>query len=317
MRRITLYSMRILSLDEKPDFVNNLRKFLNKCLYRDFITKHMFERVVIKDPNFRPDLVLLAVENDEMKGVLIGGIRTSTPKEYIEKDKNKAWIKAIAINPITTNKEEIFSKLLNEFEERVQGLGRNIIRVSDMAPGYFTPGLDIAYDDYLNLYLKYGFRKVGQCVDYILDLINFKMPSRVLKTEEELRQESIIITEINYNDEVIKWVSKNFSPEWGYEVSLGFKEEEGGVWIAKRDKEILGFSVYGGLEPNWFGPIGVHPAARRKGIGTVLLYRCLESLRLLGKRLVVIPWTGHLFFYTQLPYIVNVRHYVFLEKMLK
>ncbi|RLE79878.1 MAG: N-acetyltransferase, partial [Thermoprotei archaeon] len=65
------------------------------------------------------------------------------------------------------------------------------------------------------------------------------------------------------------------------------------------------------------GPIGVDSAVRGRGIGTVLLYKSLESLRVRGYRYIVIPWTGHLFFYTQLPGVKSIRHYWILEKKLK
>jgi len=40
-------------------------------------------------------------------------------------------------------------------------------------------------------------------------------------------------------------------------------------------------------------------------------------MRLLGERLIVIPWTEHLFFYTQLSRTVGIRHYLILSKNLK
>jgi len=72
--------------------------------------------------------------------------------------------------------------------------------------------------------------------------------------------------------------------------------------------------VAGALEPHWFGPIGVLEAHRKKGLGTVLLFKTLFSMREEGQRLAVIPWTGHLFFYSQVPGIKGIRHYWTMRK---
>lgn len=80
---------------------------------------------------------------------------------------------------------------------------------------------------------------------------------------------------------------------------------------------MLGFSGYGLLEPNWFGPIGVVEEMRGKGIGTVLLYKAITSLRLEEHRIIVIPWTNLLFFYSQLPGILGIRHFFRMAKRLE
>ena len=191
--------------------------------------------------------------------------------------------------------------------------------MSDFSLWYFSPGLDISYEYYLEMFLEHGFKKIGECVNYELDMLHFHVPSRVLRIEKSLKKDNIVIREANIEDKerTVKWVHENFSSCWAHETELGFERRDAGVWIAEdANGSLVGFSVYGALESSWFGPIGVSKEVRRKGIGSVLLYKCLRSMRALGRRYVVIPWTGHLFFYSQLSTIKEVRHYWKMEKQL-
>ena len=111
-----------------------------------------------------------------------------------------------------------------------------------------------------------------------------------------------------------EWIKNKFSPYWAFEAEVAVREEHGGLWISYDNNDnIIGFSVYGALEPNWFGPIGVDEKFRHLGIGSILLFKALNSLRLNGVRYAIIPWTQHLFFYSQIPGIIGIRHYYFLK----
>ena len=80
--------------------------------------------------------------------------------------------------------------------------------------------------------------------------------------------------------------------------------------------EMIGFSTHGALNRDWFGPIGVDEKRRKSGVGSVLLFESRRLMRLNGVGEAVIPWTGHLFFYTQVPDIRGIRHYHIMSKML-
>lgn len=310
--------MKIYPLSVKAVEPEEFRMFLNRALERDFITKHMFKRTLIDDPNLTDDLILMAYEGNTLIGALIGVYRSKAPPEYVEKQKNVAWIKALGIHP-KYRSDKVFEKLLEEFIDQAKSDGKDTIRFSDFASWHFFPGLDIRYEYYLQKFLKQGFTKSADVVDYEVDLLFLYLPRTAEKREEKLREEGVVFRELNaYEKErIAAWAAEKFSPCWGIEASMALEEPEGGVWVAEKDGKILGFSVYGATEPNWFGPIGVDSAVRGRGIGTVLLYKSLESLRVRGYRYIVIPWTGHLFFYTQLPGVKSIRHYWILEKKLK
>jgi len=310
--------MHIVRLAESMEHLDELHPFLNRYLERDFITRHMFNRVLIDDPNMDYKYVYLALENNELIGVLIGVRRIRMPRELVEDHRGIGWVKALAVRHDKKGLKAT-DEMLKAFEEDLFLENRRIIRVSDFACWHITAGLDITYQHLLRKYVENGFRKVGEVVDYIVDLTGLKIPEYVLDLERKLKEMNIRIYKPNMEekDEILEWIRGAFSPLWAYEVSLTFHGKDVNIWIARRGESIAGFSAYSALEPNWFGPIGVDSESRRLGIGTVLLYKSLLSMRLMGYKTIIIPWTDHLKFYTQLSRITGVRHYLILEKRQK
>jgi len=307
--------MKIVSFDEGYMQADELWVFLNSSLEYDFITWHMFNRVVLEDPNRDDSLYLIALEDNVPVGCLIGAYRKREPPEWVDKQKDTAWIKVLCVRPEHREKP-VFEHLLEEFIKLSKDAGKKTIIYGGFPSWHFSPGLNIRYDYYLRKLKENGFAKRGEVVDYEVDLLHLYYPDYVKKLEEEAVASGIVFREasLKEKDKVLSWIKEKFSPGWATEAKMAFKEKWGGVWIAEEDEEILGFSVYGGLEPNWFGPIGVDPQKRRKGLGTILLYKTLKSMRERGQRYIIIPWTEHLFFYSQLPGIKEIKHYIKLSK---
>ncbi len=101
-------------------------------------------------------------------------------------------------------------------------------------------------------------------------------------------------------ERILAWIDAEFGGAWSYETAAG------GVWIAERAGAPIGFAAFDarGLRYHWlhawtlrdgvgiFGPFGVVEAARRGGLGEVLLRAALFSLRERGYRQALIPAVG-------------------------
>jgi GNAT superfamily N-acetyltransferase len=96
---------------------------------------------------------------------------------------------------------------------------------------------------------------------------------------------------------VRRFVAENFSPNWADEISVGFARQPISVFIATIEREIVGFAAYECTRRGFFGPTGVVPAARSKGIGKVLLFESLSALRELGYVYAIIGAAGPVRFY--------------------
>ena len=73
------------------------------------------------------------------------------------------------------------------------------------------------------------------------------------------------------------FVSENFSRSWADELSVGFARQPISVFVATIDRELAGFAAYECTRRGFFGPTGVIPAARGRGIGKALLLASLEA----------------------------------------
>jgi GNAT superfamily N-acetyltransferase len=96
---------------------------------------------------------------------------------------------------------------------------------------------------------------------------------------------------------VRRFVAENFSPSWADEISVGFARQPISVYIATIDRELAGFAAYECTRRGFFGPTGVSPSARGKGIGNALLLACLWSLREMGYVYAIIGAAGPVRFY--------------------
>lgn len=70
------------------------------------------------------------------------------------------------------------------------------------------------------------------------------------------------------------------------------------VIVATYGDEVVGYAQFWGVEDYaWacagehFGPFGVKQSLRNKGIGTLILYRCLQNMRKRGVHRAFLLWT--------------------------
>lgn len=89
---------------------------------------------------------------------------------------------------------------------------------------------------------------------------------------------------------VIQYVRDKFSDNWASECDVAFANKPISCYIAVKDKKIIGFACFDATAKNYFGPTGVTEEFRGLGIGTVLLLKCLLSMREEGYAYAIIGW---------------------------
>jgi predicted N-acetyltransferase YhbS len=98
---------------------------------------------------------------------------------------------------------------------------------------------------------------------------------------------------------VIAWVRKAFSEAWASEAEVAFSRQPVSCFIAIQNGKIVGFACHDVTCLNFFGPTGTEPAARNSGIGTALLFACLEAMRQQGFGYAIIGGVGPADFYSK------------------
>ena len=99
--------------------------------------------------------------------------------------------------------------------------------------------------------------------------------------------------------EITAWVRKTFSEGWASEVEVAFSRQPVSCLIAVREGKIVGFACHDATCTNFFGPTGIEPKARKIGIGTALLFACLEDMRQQGFGYAIIGGVGPAAYYSK------------------
>lgn len=95
---------------------------------------------------------------------------------------------------------------------------------------------------------------------------------------------------------VVSFVRTRF-PHWEDEATAAFGAVPPTVFIAVERRRVQGFACYNVTRPDYFGPTGVLESQRGRGIGRVLLLKCLEALAAQGYAYAIIGGVGPAEFY--------------------
>jgi GNAT superfamily N-acetyltransferase len=99
---------------------------------------------------------------------------------------------------------------------------------------------------------------------------------------------------------VCEWVAREFEAGWASEAEVAFASRPPSCFVAIEGQAILGFACYDATARGVFGPTGVIPSARGRGIGGALLLASLWAMRGEGYAYAVIGAAGPIDFYRRL-----------------
>ena len=124
-----------------------------------------------------------------------------------------------------------------------------------------------------------------QPVDMLVDLyqIDFKQQKSTVTINRVLSPDS---------DNVVKFIEQNFNASWASEAKAALYKTNPSCFIAVDNKKIIGFACYDATAKGFFGPEGVDPNYRGKGVGKALLLHWLETMRFEGYAYAIIGGMG-------------------------
>lgn len=300
--------MIIKKFDENS--LDALLEFLKVSMPRDKFTKELLIENVIEDMVENPELCLAAYDNQDLVGFGLGVIRS-------REDEDMAYIKFLAVHP-DHKRKGIAKNIYLQIEQGIIEKGIKKIRLVESWPNYYMPGIDPFYTEAVAFFERFGYIKVGDAANLICDLESQNFDT----TDDEEKAKTIGVeirrSEQTDTDTFMKWTAKNFK-EWRFEISNALKNDPISVHLAILNNEIIAFSAYEGNNRGlgWFGPVGTTEAARGKGVGGILLKRCLQDMKDAGHKEAIIPWVAHIPFYMH--YINSKVNRIFwrYEKILK
>ncbi|MBI5876179.1 MAG: GNAT family N-acetyltransferase [Chloroflexi bacterium] len=98
---------------------------------------------------------------------------------------------------------------------------------------------------------------------------------------------------------VTLWVREQFSDYWVSECETAFARAPVACFIAVQDGRLLGFACYDATMKGFFGPTGVAPDERGRGVGRALLVAALQAMRAEGYGYAIIGAVGPAEFYAK------------------
>jgi GNAT superfamily N-acetyltransferase len=98
---------------------------------------------------------------------------------------------------------------------------------------------------------------------------------------------------------VKEWVRQTFNAHWESEVDVAFSRQPVSCFIATEEGKVVGFGCYEATCKNYFGPTGVDPSMRGKGVGKALLLACMHALHDEGYAYAIIGGAGPTEFYSK------------------
>ncbi len=269
---------------------DTLRALWNRGATHDPLSASLFDEKVWDDPGLDPAFALAADADGELAGFAFGVIRTTD-------DGPRGVIKLLAVAP-ERQREGIGSRLVDALEAAMRKAGAATVRLGESPPNYLTPGLDPRYTRAMLLFESRGYTRLREAYHMSADLAT--QPFDTKEAEQTLAADGIAVRRAHMTDrEAMMAFLDVHWPPWKAEIDRTFANDPVSLYLALESNAVLGFSAYdaNNVGTGWFGPMGTAPAARGRGVGAVLLKRCLADMKAQGHATSTIPWVAPIAFY--------------------
>ncbi|ACZ43460.1 GCN5-related N-acetyltransferase [Thermobaculum terrenum ATCC BAA-798] len=273
-----------------------LLRVWNSALVVDPINPATWRSKVLLDPNFDPEGCLVAECEGQLRGFVLS-LRRRVPFFNDGLQPEQAWITAFGVEPDWQGRG-IGRRLLDEALQRLRSLGARTVAISPYVPNYFTPGVDVhAYGRAVEWLLRDSWEVVERPLSMRAELTGFQIPAHIQEVEERLRGEGVVVREVEPGDivPVLAFVQQHFTWDWHREASgvlgdlFAGDPRTVGMVVAFLEEEVVGYAQH---RAERFGPFGVNPDLRSRGIGRVLLAHMLLEMRKKGYHAAWFLWTG-------------------------
>ena len=249
-------------------------------------------------PRERPEMAVVAVENAVPVGFALGSVRGE-----------RGHINLLAVAPEARRRGHARA-LLRALEVRLEAAGAQRIHVGGASPRFAWAGVDVRYLAMGFLLESSGYVRAYQAVNMTVDLADAGPRLETAHAEQTLAAQGVTLRPLREDDReaITPWLA-SFGGTWLEETLATLERPGARCHLAVREGSAaddadpsaayLGFACHGVNRADWFGPMGTREAERGRGIGSVLLRRCLADLREAGYESAQIAWVGPTEFYAK------------------
>ncbi|MBM3499734.1 MAG: GNAT family N-acetyltransferase [Armatimonadetes bacterium] len=282
------------------------------ALPHDPIDAPTFRRKVLLDVNFDPEWLPVA----EIEGRLAGCCLCLIDRAAQVGTNRPGWITAFGVAP-GIRRQGIGTALLDRALELFRSAGCTHVSLAPYVLHYFVPGVDEAhYAEGLAFLRRRGFEVVSRPLSMDASIVLFDY-APFTAAEQRLREAGIEVRSLRADEMplLLAFLRDHAPPDWLrdarellIDITRGLAVEEQftlalrGAAISPvsaegpppagrrcHASEVVGYCQFRGEH---FGPFGVREDLRGRGIGTVLLARCLQTMKARGLHNAWVLWTG-------------------------
>lgn len=267
----------------------------NAALPWDPVDTATFRRKVLLDPNFHPDWLLVAEQAGEVVGFCLCLIRR-VPLEGVGLEPDKGWITALGVVPAARG-QGLGQALLAGARDLFRSANRRSVSIAPYAPNYFVPGVDVErYAAGLGFLQAQGFVVVTEAISMDANLVRLDF-SGLEAREARLAAQGIAVRNLTPADlpALLGFLRDHMYGDWRRHARELLTDATRGLatlenfTVAVRGDEVVGYCQF---EGEHFGPFGVRDDLQGMGIGTVVLGRCLQTMRRHGHHNAWVLWTS-------------------------
>ncbi|MGB4135712.1 MAG: GNAT family N-acetyltransferase [Microbacterium sp.] len=260
----------------------------NAAAPHDGISIERFARRVLLDDLFDPRGALVLESPSTTGPELLGfALAKAAPKGRV------GWINVLLVHPGHRGRghgRALLDAALSWLTSPAPG-GRGVgeVRFSDSVPEYLLPGIDRdRYPAGHALLRTAGFEVESRPAAMRIDLSGAVEPPELIARRRELEAEGWRFRYAQLDDVGgLARLAGLIAEDWGAlmrDVLRHGLPLERIVVAESPEREVHGWAMHGtyGDSLERFGPYGLHPATRGKGVGAVLLHRTLDAMRTAG-----------------------------------
>ncbi len=272
----------------------------NASMTHDRINPSVFRTKVLLDLNFSPEGLRLAEIDSKPVGFVLSLAR-QVPLFLQGLEPERAWITAFGVHPAYRRQgvgRGLFSAALN----RLAALGRKEVLISPYTPNYFIPGVDVdAYPEGIAFLEATGWQVTQRPISMRAETTGFQIPPEITAREQALAAEGYCVRPVQPGDvpELMAFLAQHFGWDWvrfaqEYLLELYGPGSDQICFLVATHTDANSERIVGYCQQRRerFGPFGVDPSLRSKGLGRVLLFRCLADMLTKGFQAAWFLWTG-------------------------